>query len=781
MNVLAGIRRSACLAVACAIPATLWGGARGGEPQVEPDFAQAVVPFLKKHCLECHEGENAEGELDLSQQLDEQVARASFDDWDYLRERVLDGDMPPRSRARPGGAETESFLAWIDHAHGPIDPRFRPLDPGAPVLRRLNSTEYANSVRALTGVDFPAREFFPSDAVGYGFDHIGASLSLPDALFEKYLEAAEQIADQVILRWSESDRLDRRFGAAELQGRRSGGAIALYTKGETTAQFSTRHAGEYLLGFEAFGSQAGDEACKMQVAVNGRVLQTFDVAEERGEAGEFSVRAKLQAGHQLLEIRFINDYYDPEHPQKDRRDRNLFVVAASVAGPANAPEIGAFQRELETQFPESLGRKRIAAVIEHWMELAWRRPVTKSEVARLVKSLPSRANFATQCHHALISLLVSPPFLFRMEADEHDDARLSDAQLLQQIANAPSLREGVRALDSWEVATRLAYFLTSGPPDAMLRARASADELLDPAVLRAEVDRILAAPASGELMRNFAGQWLQLRNLERISIDESRFPAWTPSLRWSMEQETLLFFEALLHEDRDLRELLEAPFTYVNEELAAHYGMDGVRGEAMQRVELNDARRSGLLGQASILTLTSNPTRTSPVKRGKWILDNLLGSPPPPPPPDAGGLDESQAEHAADLREQLAIHRARPSCAVCHDAMDALGLGLENYDPIGGWRESDGGKAIDASGELPDGARFSQPGELRAILRDDPALLRTVTEKLLIYALGRGLERSDRAIVQQILAKLDPEHPTLRAILHGIVESPAFRLRRPSS
>ena len=741
-----------------------------------------MVPYLKKHCLECHEGAEPEGDFDLSPYLNEESARAAFDDWDYLRERVLDGDMPPRSRPRPGGAETESFLAWIDAAHGPVDPRFRPLDPGRPVLRRLNAREYRNTIEKLCGVEFAAEEFFPADAVGFGFDHIGATLSLPDALFEKYLQAAEQIAEEAIVRWSDEDAEPRRVSAADLEGGddRNGAFRGLYTRTATSAELTLAHPGTYTVTIVAWGQQFGPEVCKMALSIDRRIVERFDVAEVRGAPGSFSATVELAAGKHQFSAGFLNDYY-----VKDEGDRNLFVESIEISGPAEPPTPTAFQAALLERHPESLGKKRLDAVLGDMMEQAWRRPVSRAEVKRLAKSLPEDASLAVQMHQALVTLLVTPRFLFRFEADERMLDADQEEALLARFAEDYPLRKGVRALDDWELATRLAYFLTSGPPDAELRTLAAAGALTagtpdqDAAqVLRSEVDRLLSTPDSTEFVRNFAGQWLQLRNLDRIAIDTEQYPEWSTALRESMKRETYLLFEAVLREDRDVRALLDADFTFLDQRLAEHYGIAGVEGQGHQRIALQDDRRAGLLGHASVLTLTSNPARTSPVKRGKWILENLLGAPPPPPPPEADAFDEAAVTTAASLREQLAEHRAKPSCAVCHDAMDPLGLGLENFGPIGNWRSEDGGGAIDASGILPDGSSFTGAADLRELLRDDPAFVRTVTERLLVYSLGRGLERSDRATVQGILAGLNPEQPTLRAILHGIVESAAFRLRR---
>jgi hypothetical protein len=768
------LRALAALTCAAVLPLTL--------RPTGPDFERDVVPFLKKHCLECHEGPEAEEGFDLSVQLDESTARAAFDDWDFLRERLLDGEMPPRSRPRPGGAEVETFLAWIDAAHGPVDLRFRPLDPGRPVLRRLNAREYANTVRALCGVEFPAEDFFPADAVGFGFDHIGASLSLPDALFEKYLQAAEQIADQAVVRWQAADAAPRHIGASDLEGGndRGGAARGLYTRSATSANLSLRHPGVYSVTIEAYGQQAGPEPCKMALSVNRRIVENFEVKETSAAPGSFTATVTLEAGPVQLSAGFLNDYY-----VEGEGDRNLFVQSISIVGPADPPQPTPFQANLLARHPESLGKKRSEAILADLMEAAWRRPVSRSEIKRLEKSLPQDSGLAAQLHQALVTVLVTPRFLFRFEADEALlDAEL-EREILASFTSERPLREEVRALDDWEVATRLAYFLTSAPPDAILRARAKAGQLTQGSgeasvveVLRGEVDRLLQTPASRSFVHNFAGQWLQLRNLDRIAIDTERFPEWNLELSEAMKLESYLLFEAVLREDRDVRELLDADFTFLNQELAEHYGMDSIEGAEHRRVSLASGQRAGLLGHASVLTITSNPARTSPVKRGKWILENLLGAAPPPPPADAGSLDETKLVSASSLREQLAEHRARPDCAVCHDAMDPLGLGLENFGPIGNWRELDQGGAIDASGVLPDGNSFSGAAELRALLRDDPAFVRTISERLLVYALGRGLERSDRATIQGVLGALKPDQPTLRAILHGIVESPAFRLRR---
>lgn len=441
-----------------------------------------------------------------------------------------------------------------------------------------------------------------------------------------------------------------------------------------------------------------------------------------------------------------------------------FQAAESIAAQAFADE-QARQRILV--HTTEVDEERIAVAqrnIREFAERAWRRPLTDAEANELFELMrtawendsPIEEIFQT----VVTAILVNPHFLFRVE----DDPAMDDA-------------DGIRELDDFELATRLSYFLWSSMPDAKLFELAAQGQLQDSDVLATQAHRMLADPKSHALVENFAGQWLQLRDIARLTPDQEKFPQFNHKLRSAMRRETELFFENLIRENRSLLEILNADYTYVNGELAKHYGIDGIKGDNFQRVDLPPQRR-GMLTQASILMLTSNPGRTSPVKRGKWILENILSEPPPPPPPDVPELEEG-LETLGTLREQMEQHRSNPSCAACHRKMDALGFGLENFDAIGGWRDQDGRFEIDATGELPGGKNFDGASELMQILVEEKKtqFSETVAKKMLTYALGRGLSSYDRCTINSIVAAMEEDEYRFESLVKAIVTSDPFRLR----
>lgn len=406
-------------------------------------------------------------------------------------------------------------------------------------------------------------------------------------------------------------------------------------------------------------------------------------------------------------------------------------------------------------------------VLQRFASRAFRRPVQPEELERLLQlvqqTADAGADYVPSLEPALQAVLISPHFLFRIERDEHPDGE-----------------QGVRMLNGYELASRLSYFLWSSMPDDALLRLAESDQLADASVRQQQVRRMLADPKSEALVDNFAGQWLELRNLAKLTPDTQRYPDFDESLRAAMLGETESFCRVVIAEDRSVLDFLDADYTFVNERLARHYGLPGVQGEGFRQVSLPDRRRGGLLTQASILTLTSNPTRTSPVKRGKWILENILGAPPPPPPPGVLQLMEGeQAELLGSLRERMEQHRSNPSCAMCHKKMDALGFGFENFDAIGAWRERDGQFAIDASGELPGPEAFAGPAELRRILQTSRRgeFLHCLAEKTLTYAVGRAVETYDRYSVDQIVQRLEAEDYRFSALVLAVVESAPFLMR----
>ncbi len=496
----------------------------------------------------------------------------------------------------------------------------------------------------------------------------------------------------------------------------------------------------------------------MSFDANEKQLARFEVEAVRGASREYSAHAHLAAGRQRIAATFLNDYYKPDDPDPGQRDRNLYVEWIELEGPVDVPIVSSFQR---TELG-GLREANLAAALQKLATRAWRRPASDADVERLLALSPAKDAPFLRLRTALVAILSSPRFLFRLEPDP------------------PGLKPGSpRALDGWELAARLSYLVWSSTPDAELSDLAARGALGDDATLARELERMLADPRSGELVRGFALQWLELEPLARAAPDAARFPRFDDALRDSMRAETEAFVEAVLRERRPLGELLDADFSFVDERLARLYGIPGVRGSELRRVRVDRERRGGLLGQASVLTVTSNPTRTSPVKRGKWILEVLLDAPPPPPPPGVGVLEDTAKKLAeASLRERLELHRAKPECAVCHDRLDPLGLALENYDAIGAWRESEAGKPIDSSGVLPDGRRIQGRAGLVSALLDDGALARSLARRLLVYALSRELGSDDERALRAMARDLGGPKTTLYDVLRAIVLSEPFRTTR---
>jgi hypothetical protein len=447
------------------------------------------------------------------------------------------------------------------------------------------------------------------------------------------------------------------------------------------------------------------------------------------------------------------------------RRKNKFLDSIVFVGPYPSAVEKPSRQKILICDPGS-GRACQRRILASLARRAYRRPVSDSEVESLVRFVDlARADGQSAeagLQLALQAMLVSPHFLFRIERDP--DPR------------DPNL---VHAVTPFELASRLSYFLWSSTPDDELFALAETGRLREPGVLRAQVDRMLADPRASALAENFAGQWLETRNLDVVRPDPDRFRAWTPELRDAMKAETTLFFEHVLRENRPVTDFLNADYTFLNERLARHYGIDGVTGPEFRRVALETDRRGGVLSQAAVLTVSSYPTRTSPVIRGKYVLQNILGMPPAPPPPDVPSLDADGVGDTRSMREQLEIHRSNPTCASCHRNMDPLGFGLENYDAIGRWREADGKFRIDASGTLPDGQRFTTAGEMRARLASQlPQFSRTLTEKMMTYALRRGLKPYDRRAVEAVHRAVAADGYRFRTMVHEVVLSLPFGARR---
>ncbi len=748
-------------------PAEAGSDGSGNQLTAADRFRQYVVPFVRAHCAACHSGSEPAGSLNLAAYESLAQLAANRSTWEKLLQYVREGVMPPAEAEPPAAAERQQFVEHLNEILFGVDCNL-PRQPGRVTLRRLNRVEYNNTIRDLVGIDFAPAADFPSDDVGYGFDNIGDVLTLPPLLLEKYLAAAEEVMRRAIVT---EETLQPVASLAGSELARSGGVrrqrafAGMYSNGTVTADVVFPADGEYRVRIVAYGDQAGGEPPHMSIRLNDEEVGAADVAAVAGDPQPYEVVVRAPAGPQRVSAAFTNDYYRPDDPDPNNRDRNLIIVRLEVLPMALPGELPPAHRAIFICSPESEGGAAAAArkILQKFASRAYRRPVRPEELDRLVRLFDQAQSagdtFERAIQVACTAVLCSPNFLFLVERD-------------------PEPGQTSRALGDYELASRLSYFLWSSMPDDVLLALAQEGVLVRPDVLAAQAKRMLAEARSAALVENFATQWLTIRRLELVAPDSKQFPSFDEELRRAMYQESVLFFSDVVQNDRSVLDLLDADYTFLNERLARHYGIDGVNGPEFRRVALPDRRRGGVLTQASVLTVTSNPTRTSPVKRGKWILEQLLGTPPPPPPAAVEPLAEGPTTDGTTLRQRMEQHRANPNCAVCHAKLDPLGFGLENYDPIGAWRSEDGGQPIDSSGELPDGSRFSGPEQLKDwLLARQDDFVRAFAEKLLTYALGRGLEPYDRCTVDDVVAAARADGYRFSSFVLAIVASDAFRRR----
>ena len=744
-------------------------------------FKKTVQPFLGKYCLGCHGAKKPRAGLRLNRFTTEKSLLAEPKTWAKVFEMLDTDAMPPDDhKLRPSTAESAQIAGWIKQKFGLVDCD-GDADPGRVTIRRLNRVEYNNTIRDLVGVNFQPAKDFPSDDVGYGFDNIGDVLTLPPLLMEKYLRAAETITAAAIFVGDPS-----RLTATRLSGRRlsrKGAAhyvrrvdtYAMASSGGVLGQFVFPQPGRYIIRIVAAADQAGSEPAKMAVRIDGKTVRVLEVKGQRTR-GTYETRVsvgrgKIATGKRRIAAWFINDYYNPKAKNPRDRDRNLYVKSIELQGPLGLKNVKLPATHSRILFvrpgPERTAKQAARLIFRRFLFRAFRRPVTDNEIEPYVKltELAMRRGepFERGVQLGVQAALVSPHFLFRIERDLHPD----DPRAAHQIGE-------------YELASRLSYFLWSSLPDDELFKLAGKGTLHRPQVLEQQTRRMLADPKARALVENFGGQWLNLRNLAEATPSRRQFPTFNPQLRSDMRRETELFFEHVMRSDASVLDFLGGRYTFLNERLAVHYGIKGVKGDRFRKVSLAGTRRAGVLTQGSILTLTSFPTRTAPVKRGKWILENILGTPPPPPPPNVPALEvTAHKQPHASLREQLAIHRKNPVCASCHNAMDPLGLGLENFDAIGRWRDKDGRHPIDATGKLPTGEHFNGPIELIQILKKRrEKFVRHFSRAMLTYALGRGLEYYDRCAVNHIVTAASEHDNRFSAVVLGVVRSRPFLMRR---
>ncbi|GAB4464352.1 MAG: DUF1592 domain-containing protein [Armatimonadaceae bacterium] len=747
-------------------------------------FEKSALPFVTKYCLGCHQGDTPSAGVSLSDyKTDAQMLQAR-NLWEKVGSTVASRHMPPPGMPAPSDKEREAFVSYVQGAITKADCAVK--TPGRVTLRRLNRAEYNNTVRDLLGVTLKPADEFPSDDVGYGFDNIGDVLSISPLLMEKYLDAAREVSRAAI--YAPEDRGSRnpvKFGASQLSGAGddfpdTNGRI-LMSAGATGAEYDFNGIGEYAIRVTAFQQQAGPEPAKMAIRVGPRKLREQGVRAKQNNPTVYEATFdNKEIGKRRVEVEFLNDYYDPENKDpKMRGGRNLVIqsveiVPRSVRIP-NPTTFPVFQNKVMALYPqpgadgvisEKAQQEATRKIVASFLPRAFRRPVTASEIDRMT-GLAARVrklggSFEKSLQAVVQATLVSPNFLFMVEPN-------------------PVAGQKQRPLNDYELATRLSYFLWSSMPDERLMTLASQGKLKDSKVLTAEAKRMMKDPKAKALADNFAGQWLNLRKIAVVSPDPKTFPAFDDKLRSAMRTETEMFFDYVVKQDRPILEFLDSDYTFLNETLAKHYGNDSIKGDQFVKVALKGNQRGGLVTQASILTLTSNPTRTSPVKRGKWVMENILGTPPPPAPPNVPELPDDKADKGpltGTLRQRLEQHRANPACASCHRAMDGIGFGLENFDAIGAWRMMDGEAKVDSSATMPDGKSFSGPSGLQNyLLGQKGQFTKALTEKLLTFALGRGIEPYDRCNIDDMAKFVANNNYKFSSVVEAVVISEPFRFR----
>jgi mono/diheme cytochrome c family protein len=759
------------------------GAARAPQNDVRTPPAPEYSSLIGTHCVTCHNDRLKTAGLSL-QSVSLANVPEHADIWERVARKLRSGEMPPSTvRVRPdpriAGALQTYLETTLDRA------AIAHPNPGRAPVHRLNRAEYSNAIRDLLAVDIRPGEWLPVDDSGYGFDNIAAVLSTSPALLDRYMSAAHKVSRLAVgdltlkpveeiydakrdpLKGTRNEQLNDELPFDS----RAGMTVAHYFPLDADYVFKIRFA-----GVQTDGEDVPIDPFQVRVAVKAG-LHTIGVTSPRenlkverdappGEQGgggggrgvvqvpspvdlrlsgarvkRFDVRANRPDVTKLI----VGGPYEPTGRGDTPSRRTIFVCRP--AQPAQEPACA----------------RTILTTLAH---RAFRRPVTSADIQPLLAFYQkgrANADFESGIQSAIEAMLVSPEFLFRIERDSAADT--GKAHLVSDV----------------ELASRLSFFLWSTIPDAELLDLAEHGRLKDSAMLERQVRRMLDDPRADALVSNFAGQWLHLRNVDTVKPDPVIFP-FDEALRQAFVTETTLFVSSMFREDRSLLDLLSADYTFVNQRLAEHYGIPRVYGSHFRRVTLADPNRHGLLGQGSVLTVTSYPNRTSVVQRGKWILENLLGTPPPPPPPDVPELKAAPHGKVLSMREQMQVHRANAVCAACHARMDPIGFALENYDAVGRWRGEDAGAPIDASGKLPDGTEFQGPAGLRDLLlttyRDD--FVRTATDKLLTYALGRGVEYYDYPIIRSITRDAARDNYRISSWILAIVKSTPFQMRRAS-
>ena len=744
-------------------------------------YRRVVQPFLTKHCAKCHAEQTSEAGLRVDRLSPEFVAGSrDARAWEEIRDRMNLGEMPPEEEQRPAQPDVDTVNEWILTELRRAIAKSKD-GAGQVVMRRLNRDEYNNTVQDLLGVNLRPGNVFPADNTAHGFDNIGRALTMSPLLMEKYMAAAQTLLNRVIvtgerpksvLRHVEVEDLSRFFTRQKtLRTFNSGFMVRredmlLLTRSKVFLpridSYRFGAAGDYAFRVRAAAAEGGDHPPRMVMEFDGSIIWEGDITAPDGQPEVIEVRIPVapstSGGRRVFQVAYSN--FDMEHTMP------LVLDFMEIEGPIHDEWPPPSHHRIFFKGPDAeLTDDYAGEVVERFATRAFRRPVLQSEVDGLMALFHEEHNagagFEDAIKVALTAVLCSHDFLFLVEPTRGNEAP-------------------ARALTDYELAARLSYFLWNSLPDDGLFAAAQAGELHDDAVLEAQVRRMLRDQRSQRFVRSFVGQWLQTRLVGSFPPDQKLFPQYDAHLEMSMVRETDAFFAEILHNNLSILNFIDSDFAMLNERLARHYGIDGVRGDELRRVSLTpDAHRGGVMTHASILTGLSDGTRTKPIKRGTWVLENLLGDPPPPPPPNAGEIEPNQkGSEALSLRERMVQHRDNPACASCHRKIDPLGFSLQNYDAVGAWRTHESGvtEPIDASGLLPNGQSFNGPDAFKALMlerKDD--FCRCLTEKMLTYALGRGLEITDRELVESVSATTARNGYRMIGMILSIVKSDAFQ------
>ena len=766
---------------------------------------------LNRFCVTCHNETLRTAELLLDHADVEKVSERP-EVWRKVVQKLRARAMPPPGMPRPDQATYDSFATYLERELG--GPSSADSHPGSPPIHRLNRAEYTNAIRDLLAVDFNGESYLPADDAAEGFDNLAAVLSVSPVLMERYMSAAAKISRMAIGDPS-SRPIGETYQVSEslLQDSRLSDDLPLGSRGGIAIRHPFPVDGQYLLKIRlqrnanAYIRGLLGEPHQLDVLLDGARIKQFSVGGERHGAsgilhsrtGNFymgdskqkayetvgadeglEVRFPVKAGPRLVAVTFLKKNLEPEGlldsgPRPLPSDIRQFkggdpaIDSVIITGPYEAKGVGdtPSRGKIFVCHPSSNDNEEFCAqkILSRLARRAYRRPVTDEDVQPLLSLYRAgrrERGFEAGIELALRRILVGPEFLFRIERDPE---------------NVPP--DTAYPISDLELASRLSFFLWSSIPDDQLLDLAERGSLRDPVVLEQEVRRMLNDPRSDALVDNFAGQWLYLRNVRDWMPSGREFPHFDGELSYALEQETWLFFQSMLREDRSVLDLLTADYTFLNERLAQHYGIPNVYGGGFRRVKLADENRRGLLGKGSILMVTSRANRTSPVLRGKWVSANLLGAPPPPPPPNVPALNEDGREvRGLTMRQRMLEHQANPVCSSCHAQFDPYGFALENFDAVGQWRSTEGEVPIDASGVLLDGTRFEGPAGLRQVLMENSEqFVQNVTEKLFTYALGRGLGTYDAPVVREIIREGAPSYRWSSLVL-GIIKSTHFQMRR---